>query len=188
MTSGTILEEPLYLEKDHFATLLASPFVAVPLWILHEIVEGTRIYEGRLVRLNTNHGQLRKVRRKVADFVNEPIFEEPPGPQTSYQEAETRTVVRHEQELSVGKISELHRVLLRRYAADKVAKKGVFSSKRIMSRESKRRLYGSKSVSAMRIESHEHTQQVSARCVELSPRYRRCKMLFFDPSEFQCSR
>ena len=41
ITSGTILEEPLYLEKGHFATLLASPFVAVPLWIFHGIVEGT---------------------------------------------------------------------------------------------------------------------------------------------------
>jgi hypothetical protein len=41
ITSGTILEEPPYLEKGHFETLLASPFVAVPLWILHEIVEGT---------------------------------------------------------------------------------------------------------------------------------------------------
>ena len=41
ITSGTILEEPLYLEKGHFATLLASPFVAVPLWLFHGIVEGT---------------------------------------------------------------------------------------------------------------------------------------------------
>ena len=60
-------------------------------------------------------------------FVNSPIFENQPGPQTSSQGAETRTVVRHRRELSVGEISELHRVLVGRYAANKVAKNSVFS-------------------------------------------------------------
>lgn len=41
ITSGTIFEESLNLQKGHIATLLAGPFTAVPLWILHEIVEGT---------------------------------------------------------------------------------------------------------------------------------------------------
>ena len=77
---------------------------------------------GRLVRLYTDGAHLRKVRRKVVDFVNPPSFEKPPGLHTSLQEAETRTVVRNRQELFVGEISELHRVLLGRYAADKMAK------------------------------------------------------------------
>ena len=83
------------------------------------------------------------------------------------------------------KISELHRLLLGGYATVKVAKTCAFSSKRSMCRESKTQLFRLKSVSVMRIDSHEDTQRVSARCVEFLPRYSRRKMVFFDPSEFQ---
>jgi hypothetical protein len=41
ITLGTLLEEPLYLSKSHFATLVVISFVAVPRWILHEIVDFT---------------------------------------------------------------------------------------------------------------------------------------------------
>jgi hypothetical protein len=87
----------------------------------------------------------------------------------------------------MGKISELHHLLLGRYATVKVAKTCVFSSNRSVRREPKTQSYSLKLVSAMAIESHEHAQQVSAQGVEFLARYRRQKMVVFDPSEFQGS-
>jgi hypothetical protein len=95
ITSGTLLEEPLYLSKVHFTALLASAFIAVPLCIFYGIVDHTYVYQGRLVRLYTNGGRLQKAQPKVAYCTNEAIFVGPPGPQASLQEAETHTAVRH---------------------------------------------------------------------------------------------
>ena len=95
ITLGTLFEEPLYLWKGHLAILVVTPVVAVPLCILHEIVDSIQFFHGRLVRLYTNGGQLQIAQPKVAYCMNEVIFVVPPGPQALLQKGETHTAVRH---------------------------------------------------------------------------------------------
>ena len=88
----------------------------------------------------------------------------------------------------MGKLSELHHLLLSRYASVKVAKTGFFSLKWSVHRESRPQLNSLKSVSAMTIESHKHSQRVSARCVEFLPRCSRQKIAFLILINFRALR